>query len=228
MIVIRDKRVRDTLRVVLPFIVMPALVMLGAVVFSGSQHLIICLGMACMALLFFLTGFEKRKTGGRRMVIVSVMTALCIVGRFIPLFKPVTALTIITATYLGGEAGFLVGALSALLSNFYFGQGPWTPFQMLAWGFIGLIAGWMATPLQKHRWFLLIFGVVMGAAYSLIMDVWNVLWYAGGLDWSLYAASVATALPHTILYAVSNFVFLNFLARPFGEKMERIKVKYGV
>lgn len=228
MIVIRSKRVRDGLRIALPFVVMPALVLLGALVFGEKRHLLVSLGMACMALLFFLTGFEKRKTGGRRMVIVSVMTALCIVGRFIPLFKPITALTVITAMYLGGEAGFLVGALSAALSNFYFGQGPWTAFQMLAWGFIGLIAGWMAAPLKKHRWLLLVFGVAMGAAYSLIMDVWNVLWYGGGFDWALYAASVATALPHTILYAVSNFVFLYFLARPFGEKMERVKVKYGV
>lgn len=228
MIVIRSKRIRDALRIALPFIAMPALVLVGAMVFSERQHLIVSLGMACMALLFFLTGFEKRKTGGRRMVIVSVMTALCIVGRFIPLFKPITALTVITAMYLGGEAGFLTGALAAALSNFYFGQGPWTAFQMLAWGFIGLIAGWMANPLKKHRWLLLVYGVLAGAAYSLIMDVWNVLWYGGGFDWMLYAASVATALPHTILYAVSNFVFLFFLARPFGEKMERVKVKYGV
>ena len=108
MIVIRSKCVRDVLRVMLPVVVMPAFVLVGALVFRGSQHLISSLGMACMTLLFFLTGFEKRKTGGRRMVIVSVMTALCIVGRFIPLFKPITALTIITAMYLGGEAGFLV------------------------------------------------------------------------------------------------------------------------
>lgn len=228
MIVIRNRRIREMLRIVLPFIVMPALVLAGAMVFSGNQHLIISLGMACMALLFFLTGFEKRKTGGRRMVIVSVMTALCIVGRFIPLFKPITALTVITAMYLGGEAGFLVGALSALLSNFYFGQGPWTPFQMLAWGFIGLIAGGLASRLKKHRWLLMIFGAAAGMVYSLMMDVWSVLWYAGGLDWSLYAASVAAALPHTILYAVSNFVFLFCLAKPFGEKLERVKVKYGV
>ena len=156
MIVIRSKRIRNVLRIALPFIAMPALVLGGAMVFSERQHLIVSLGMACMALLFFLTGFEKRKTGGRRMVIVSVMTALCIVGRFIPLFKPITALTVITAMYLGGEAGFLTGALAAVLSNFYFGQGPWTAFQMLAWGFIGLIAGWMANPLKKHRWLLLV------------------------------------------------------------------------
>ena len=228
MIVIRSKRVREVLRIVLPFAVMPSLVLFGALALGEKRHLIVSLGMACMALLFFLTGFERKKTGGRRMVIVSVMTALCIVGRFIPLFKPVTALTIITAMYLGGEAGFLVGALAAALSNFYFGQGPWTAFQMLAWGFIVLMSGRMALPLKKHRPLLLIFGVVMGAAYSLIMDVWNVLWYAGEMNLGLYAASVATALPHTVLYAVSNFVFLYCLARPFGEKMERVKVKYGV
>ncbi len=228
MIVIRSKRARDVLRITLPFVAMPLLVLLGSLAFDEKKHLLISLGMACMALLFFLTGFERRKTGGRRMVIVSVMTALCIVGRFIPLFKPITALTVITAMYLGGEAGFLVGALSAALSNFYFGQGPWTAFQMLAWGFIGLIAGWLAGPLKKHRALLLLYGVLAGVAYSLIMDVWNVLWYGGGFNGALYAASVVTALPHTVLYAVSNFVFLYFLARPFGEKMERVKLKYGV
>ena len=228
MIVIRSKRVRDALRILLPFVAMPALVLLGAVAFSGQRHLIVSLGMVCMALLFFLTGFERKKTGGRRMVIVSVMTALCVVGRFIPLFKPVTALTVLTAMYLGGEAGFLTGALAAVLSNFYFGQGPWTPFQMLAWGLIGLVAGWLAEPLKKRRWLLLLYGVAAGAAYSFIMDVWSVMWYAGELNWGLYAASVTAALPYTILYAASNFAFLYFLARPFGQKLARVKLKYGV
>ena len=228
MIVIRNRRVREVLRFVLPCAAMPLLALAGALALPEKRHLLVSLGMACMALLLFLTGFERKKTGGRRMVIVSVMTALCIVGRFIPLFKPITALTVLTALYLGGEAGFLVGALSALLSNFYFGQGPWTAFQMLAWGFIGLMAGWLAKPLKRHRWLLLIYGVLAGVVFSLIMDVWNVLWYGGGFGWSLYAAAVVTALPHTALYAVSNFLFLYFLARPFGEKLERVKVKYGV
>ncbi len=228
MIVIKSRRLRDGLRVVLPFAAMPLLVLAGALALPEKAHLLVSLGMTCMALLFFLTGFERRQVGGRRMVIVSVMTALCIVGRFIPFFKPVTALTVITALYLGGEAGFLTGALAAALSNFYFGQGPWTPFQMLAWGLIGLAAGYLAAPLKKHRALLLLYGVGAGVLFSLLMDVWNVLWYGGGFSPALYAAAVATALPHTVLYAGSNFVFLYFLARPFGEKMERIRLKYGV
>ena len=79
------------------------------------------------------------------------MVALSVTGRFIPFFKPVTALTVLTAVYLGGEAGFLCGALSAVISNFWFGQGPWTPFQMLAWGMIGLFAGLLASPLKRSR-----------------------------------------------------------------------------
>ena len=104
-------------------------------------------------MVLFITGFERKVTGTRRMVLVAVMTAISVLGRFIPFFKPITALTVITAMYLGGEAGFLVGSLSALLSNFYFGQGPWTAFQMLAWGLIGYVAGLIAESLKRNRVF---------------------------------------------------------------------------
>ena len=156
------------------------------------------------------------------------MIALSIAGRFIPFFKPVTAITILTAIYLGGEAGFLVGSFSALLSNFYFGQGPWTAFQMLAWGLIGLFAGFLAKPLEKSKTALLVYGVLSGIAFSFIMDVWTVLWYNGSFNISLYLAALTTAIPHTVLYAVSNFIFLLLLSKPFGEKLNRIKIKYGV
>ena len=185
-------------------------------------------GVAALAVVLFLAGFERKAVGSRRLVIVSVMTALCITGRFIPLFKPITALTIITAMYLGGESGFLVGAMAALLSNFYFGQGPWTAFQMLAWGLIGLFAGYLAQPMKKHRALLLLYGVLSGLVYSRAMDVWTVMWYDSTLNWSVYLSAIIAALPHTILYALSNFAFLWFLARPFGEKLERVKIKYGV
>jgi len=135
---------------------------------------------------------------------------------------------VITALYLGSEAGFMVGAFSALLSNFYFGQGPWTPFQMLAWGLIGLIAGFLAKPLKKSKIFLLIFGVLSGVAFSMVMDVWTVLWYSGGFDPALYFAAWISSLPHMTLYAASNFLFLFFLAKPFGDKLQRIKIKYGI
>lgn len=228
MIVIKNTRLRSLLRWLIPLLLIPLTVLLGAAVLGTRQHLLVSFGVAVLAVVLFLTGFERRLTGSRRMVLVAVMTALCIAGRFIPFFKPVTALTIITAMYMGGESGFLVGAMAAVLSNFYFGQGPWTPFQMLAWGMIGLAAGWLHRPLKRSRALLLAYGAFSGLLYSLMMDVWTVLWYDGGFRWELYLSALITALPHTLLYSLSNLLFLWFLAKPFGEKLERVRIKYGV
>lgn len=208
--------------------IIPTAAVMGTLVFDEKKHLFVSLFIAILTIILFVIGFEKKEIGTRRTVIVSVMTALSVAGRFIPFFKPVTALTVITAIYLGGEAGFAVGAFSALISNFYFSQGPWTPFQMLAWGLIGLAAGALAKPLKKSKIFLLIFGVISGVAFSLIMDVWTVLWYNDGFDTALYLSAIVTALPHTILYSISNFLFLFYLSKPFGDKLQRIKIKYGV
>ena len=164
----------------------------------------------------------------RRIVIISVIIALTVVGRFIPFFKPVAALTIISGIYLGKEAGFLTGSLSILLSNFYFGQGPWTPFQMLAFGLIGLISALLSEPLKNSKVLLLIYGALSGLFLSAILDIWTVIWYNGGFDVNLYLTAFVTALPHTLLYVVSNVIFLLFLTKPFGEKLERIKIKYGI
>ena len=228
MLLIRNKELRSVIKIAVPFIAIPAITIIGALAFDEKKHIIISLAVAVFSLLLFAAGFEKKSTGTRRMVIVAVMTALCFAGRFIPFLKPIAALTIITALYLGGEAGFLVGALSAVLSNFYFGQGPWTAFQMLAWGLIGLFAGIFSEKLLKSRLLLLLYGAATGVVYSFIMDIWTVLWYNQGFDIKLYLAALASAVPYTASYAVSNVLFLYLLAEPFGEKLGRIKTKYGV
>lgn len=225
MLTIPNARLRKALRVLIPFVVIPLVVLLGAAVSDAKRYIWISFCVAALSLLLFLSGYEKKSVGTRRMVIVAIMVALSVAGRFIPFFKPITAITVITAVYLGGESGFLVGSLSAFLSNFYFGQGPWTPFQMLAWGLIGLFAGLLQKPLKRSRVLLLIYGVLSGVAYSMLMDVWTV---GAVLDLDLYLTALVTALPHTLLYAVSNLIFLWVLAKPFGEKLERIKIKYGI
>lgn len=228
MLMIRSKPLRSVIRTAVPFLVIPVLAVCGAAVFDRKRHIIISMAIAAFALLLFASGYEKRSTGTRRMVIAAVMTALCFAGRFIPILKPVTALTIITALYLGGEAGFLVGALTALLTNFYFGQGPWTAFQMLAWGLIGLTAGLLSQPLLKSRCFLLVYGAVTGLAYSLIMDIWTVLSYAEHFDPVLYLGAMTAAIPATVSYMLSNVLFLALFSKPFGQKLGRIKQKYAI
>lgn len=228
MITIQNSRLRTALKYTIPFLLIPSAVAVSALVFKGQRYLIISLGIAVLALLLFITGFERRAIGSRRMVITAIMTALAVFGRFIPLFKPITAICVMTAVYLGAEAGFFCGSMSVLISNIWFGQGPWTPFQMLGFGLIGLFAGYLSKALLRSRWLILLYGVVAGLAYSFIMDVWTVLWYAGSFDISLYSAAVVSAIPFTLLYAVSNVVFLLVLQKPVGNKLNRIKIKYGV
>ena len=228
MIVIKSRKARVFLRFFIPLIILPALVAAGELLFDSSRHIIISLSVAALTLVLFYTSFEEKNIGSRRLVIASILTALSVIGRFIPLFKPVTALTIIAALYLGPETGFLVGSLSALISNIYFGQGPWTAFQMLAWGLIGFLAGYISKPLLRSKALLLTYGALSGLMFSLIMDIWTVLWYSGGFNIKLYTAAVISAIPHTIMYALSNVIFLFFLHKPIGEKLGRIKVKYGL
>ena len=228
MIVIKHAKLRKVLRVLVPALLIPLVIVGGLLLFDEKQYAFGIMAVTALSVLFFLCGFEKKKIGTRRLILVCVMTALSVVGRFIPFFKPVTAFSMITGMYLGGEAGFLVGAMSAVISNFYFGQGPWTPFQMFTWGMTGLLSGILAVPLKKSKPFLLVMGVLAGFFYSALMDVWTVLWAGGEPSLSAYLAALLTALPHTALYSVSNFIFLFFCAKPFGEKLERVKIKYGV
>ncbi len=226
MFVIKDRTIRNIIRFAVPFLLIPAAVAVGVFVFDDKSYAFVSLAVAGLSVLLFTAGFERRRTGTGRMAVVAVIVALTVVGRFIPYFKPVAALTVIAGIYLGSEAGFLVGALAAVISNFYFGQGPWTPFQMLAWGMIGLIAGFLGEILKRSRVSLAVYGVFSGVFFSLVMDVWTVLWYNKTFDGSMYLAALVTAAPYTVLYAVSNIFFLMVLKKPFGEKLERICIKY--
>ncbi len=190
---------------------------------------IVVIILVCVS--FFLS-FEKKNTSGRYIVILAVMTALSVAGRFIfaplPFFKPVTAMVIISAMYFGSEFGFITGALSAILSNFYFGQGPWTPFQIFSWGIIGFVAGLLSNKLIRSKIILIIYGFFAGIAYSLIMDVWTTLWADGTFNIARFVGAVISALPITAIYAVSNIIFLLILSPLLGKKIIRIKTKYGL
>lgn len=213
-------------------IMIPVVVFAGTVFFGEKYYAWISLCIAILSCLPLFYCFERNKNSSRELSVLAVMISLSVAGRFIfawvPGFKPVTAITVITAVYLGKEAGFVVGALSAVISNFYFGQGPWTPFQMFAWGMIGFISGMLNKKLAGNKVILAIFGACAGLIYSLIMDVWTTLWADGNFNLTRYFASVVISLPVTVEYAVSNVIFLLMLNKPIGEKLERIRKKYGL
>ena len=223
---------RRWLTFVLFFALIPAVAVGGALVFRERYYAWVSLCVAVLTCLPILYDFERRETGSADLMVLSVLTSLSVAGRFLfawlPGFKPVTAITVITALWLGAEPGFIVGSMTALLSNFYFGQGPWTPFQMFSWGLIGGLAGLLARPLRKHKLLLCLYGVFAGVFYSLIMDLWSTFWMGEGFSLARYATLVTAALPTTIEYAVSNVIFLLALTGPVGDKLDRIRVKYGL
>ncbi len=203
----------------------------GAVISGGKGFWFASAAASLLCCVPFFLSFEKRAPSAGELVLVAVMTAFSAAGRFIfapiPFFKPVSAVVMISGRHFGPQAGFMTGALSAIISNIWFGQGPWTPFQMLCWGLIGAAAGLARDILQKPLP-LCIAGVIAGISYSFIMDVWTVLSMNGSFTFGLWIAAITSALPVTAIYCVSNVTFLLVLNRPLGKRLERIKTKYGV
>ncbi len=177
-------------------------------------------------------GIFSSRIQARKLCMIAVMTTLAVMGRVLfaalPGFKPVAAIVILTGMYFGAGSGFATGALAALISNIYFMQGPWTPFQMLAWGSIGLISGILRRPLRRFPILLFIWGALAGVCYSLFMDTWMVFWYNSKPTWQLWLAAVSTGVFSMITYVISNVVFLVALSPAMGRRLMRISRKCGI
>lgn len=216
-------------------VLIPACIIFGIVVLDDRQYYLISLLILAVTILPFFLVFESRRPMARELVTISTLSAIAVAGRaaffMLPQFKPVTAIVIITGVTLGPEAGFLVGAVSGFVSNFFFGQGPWTPWQMFCFGIIGFLAGILVQKrlLCHKRWALCLFG---GAAtlliYGGIINIGSVIMFSGTLSWKTLLAAYASGLPFDLVHAASTVIFLFFLANPMIEKIQRIQVKYGL
>ena len=214
-------------------VAVPLVAVLGMTLFGGRRWDIAAVLTAFLCCVPFFLSFERRKPAAREVVLIAVMTAFSVAGRVIfaaiPFFKPVTAIVVMAAMYFGPQAGFMTGAMSALISNIWFGQGAWTPFQMFCWGFIGWLAGMLnRKALLEKPLMLCIYGAIAGVLYSLVMDMWTVLSADGAFTVARWLQVLITSLPMTAVYCASNVVFLLVLRKPLGRKLSRLKTKYGV
>lgn len=228
MTVLKNKNMRNIIRVAVPVILTAAAVLCALFASDGRKYAVITVIVTLLTLILFLSGFDSRRIGSRRLVLGAVFITLAVAGRFIPQLKPLTALVIISGMLTGAETGFLVGALSVLISNIFFGNGPWTPLQMVSMGLIGFFAGVLSKPLQKSKVALVVYGVLCGIFYSMFMDIWTTCSATGSLEFAEYLKSVVAAIPFTIIYSVSNVIYLLLLAPPFERKLGRIAEKYGL
>ena len=150
----------------------------------------------------------------------------------VPQFKPMLAVIIITGVAFGAESGFITGAMTVFVSNFIFGQGPWTPWQMEAAGIIGLLAGLIFHKKEGGLPKLLpltVFGAVSALLiYGIIADTSTVFTTQSSITWQALTAAYASGFIFNVIHAAATAVFLLLLARPLLKKLERLRIKYGL
>ena len=216
-------------------ILIPVTIWIGITLFDDRKYFVISLAIAVYCMLPFFLIFEGRKPQARELLTIAVLVAIAVAGRaaffMVPSFKPVVAVTIISAVCFGAESGFLVGALSMLSSNMLFGQGPWTPWQMFAAGIIGFLAGILFQKgwLKARKISLCIYGFLATVfIYGGIIIPASLVMTSYSITKRNLLAIYMSGLPVDLVHASATVIFLWIASKPMIEKLERIKVKYGM
>ena len=226
---------RTRLATALSLALIPVTLWLGIRLGGRGSYYLPALFVLLESMLPFFLRLEGRKPQARELVTVSVLCALGVAGRafffMLPQFKPVMAIAILSGVALGGETGFLVGAVTMLASNVLFSQGPWTPWQMFSMGLTGLLAGVLFSGgrLRPSRIALTVYGVLAAfVLYGGIMNPASALIWAGRLDWKILLPYYLSGFPMDCVHAAATALFLWFGSEPILEKLERVKKKYGI
>ncbi|MBQ3134229.1 MAG: ATP-binding cassette domain-containing protein [Oscillospiraceae bacterium] len=226
---------RAKLAASLMLLLIPATLFAGEFWLGGRQYRVVALLLLLEMMAPFALMFEGRKPRTRELVLIACLCAIGVAGRaaffMLPECKPVLALTVIAGVAFGGETGFLVGAVTMLCSNMLFGQGPWMPWQMFAMGIIGFLAGesFRKGRLCRSRVALCTFGALSAVLiYGGIMNPAAAVMAGLELKLGTLAAYYTTGFPVDCVHAIATWLFLWFGAEPMLEKLERIKVKYGL
>ncbi len=216
-------------------IAIPATIFVGKVLFDDRQYYFISLAIITEIMLPFFFSFEKRRPAAREIVLICALSALTAAGRVVlfsfPSFTPMAALVIITGVCISAESGFLVGALSVFVSNFFLSHGAWTPWQMFGFGMIGFLSGlvFKIRLIRKNRITLSLFGFLsVFFLYGFTVNFGNVIMMYSYPTWELLKTSVILGIPFDLMHAASTVFFLFVAFRPVSEKLERIKTKYGL
>jgi len=199
--------------------------------FLGVTSMVILL----LIFLALMVLYERSSNRSKEIAVIAILGTFSAVARVpfaaIPNVQPCTFIILVSGYVFGPFAGFMIGAETALLSNFFLGQGPWTPWQMFAWGIIGII-GWLFRITmhgRKHEFIaFLILGFFSGYIYGIIMNVWYWLAFIYPLTWQSFLMVESTSIWFDTLHALGNVVFIDLFAIDFIKLLERYKLRYGL
>lgn len=212
-----------------------ATVMIASAKLGNTRYYIPSSIVLVLALIAFLASFRQRKPKAMEFIVLFVLCVISIAFRAIftafPAFKPSTGVIVITGMAFGPQAGFLTGAASMLLSNAFFGQGPWTPWQMVAIGLAGYISGILVNcgVLKKDGnrivialWGYLLVQLIVGPFLDTcsMFLTWDMPTNTGLLD------LLKSGIPYNAVHAAATALLLLLLYGPIMDKLDRIKTKY--
>jgi energy-coupling factor transport system substrate-specific component len=193
-----------------------------------------CLVLLALGLAAGFGWYERDKPPARVVALVATLAALAVVGRLafaaIPNVKPTTDIVLFAGYALGAVPGFMVGAIAALVSNIFFSQGPWTPWQMVGWGGVGIGGAVLAHLLrgrEPSRLVLAAFCGLAGFAFGAWMDLYQ-LTLATHQDLDSYLALSATSLPYNLAHAIGNVVFCLLIGPVFIRALRRYRRRMEV
>ncbi|MBO1510962.1 ECF transporter S component [Metabacillus bambusae] len=219
--------------ILLSIVVLFSVILVATPLIANKHFLLVSLLFMTLTFVPFIIRFERRKVAGRELVILAVLAAIAAVSRVpfasIPSVQPTTFVIIVTGIAFGAESGFVVGALAALVSNLFLGQGPWTPWQMYAWGMIGLFAGFL-----RHTWLIkrsfgrIIFGFFSGILFGWVMNLWYIVSLGDQVKFAEIIAYYGASIYFDLAHALSNVFFLIVFANSWIKILQRFRKKYGL
>ena len=222
-----------------PLLLAVPAVMAAALLTNASSAAGFMLLVVALVIVLFFAGYESSRPALRQIMPTLVLAALAAAGRLlfgpIPDFKPVSAIAIIAGATLGPRNGFMVGALAAFTSNFFLGQGMWTPWQMYAWGVVGYLGGALAQAGVFTRrdgdvrfWALMACGLGSGLVYGAVINAYDIIGFVRPLTLPGALARLAAALPFDLTHALATCIFLAALYAPWVRRIERLVRKFNL
>ena len=186
--------------------------------------------MIGLAILAFFFEFEVGAAGSKEIALVAMLGTISAVLRVpfvaIPGVQPCTFLIICSGYVFGPIAGFMVGAVTALVSNFFLGHGPWTPYQMFAWGMVGTSAV-LVKRLRFGRIGLVIFGIVWGYVFGWIMNVWFWASFVYPLTLKTFMVAQLNSVWFDTFHAIGNAIFLGLFGLKTIGALERFRKRFS-
>lgn len=210
------------------------LLLVGSIVFfKYNAYLLVSLAIILSMMILFFARFEIRDITSSEVVILAMLAAIAALGRVpfaaLPSVQPTSFVIIIAGLVFGAESGFIVGAVAAIVSNIFLGQGPWTPWQMYAWGMMGMSAGLLRnTWWMKKMWGKVIFGFIWGYLFGWFMNLWIIVSNIENFTWELFTSIYIASIYFDLAHGLSNVFFLVLFSTSWMKIMNRFKKKYGL